>query len=267
MGCQDTTFMKRAGVNRADTYSKVPAVLGIVFLCAACVLCGLLWFWGQSTQTLPSPRANANEQTVDEDGFPDVDWEYWLSVNSDIIGWISVEGTTINSPIVQAHENNPDYYLKHDLYGNYSPYGSIYLDVECEEYGLSSKNAVIMGHHFGYNNPSDYHYEVAPFTVLTKYHDASFAEEHKTILIQTPNSKMTYEVRFTQIVNGAKATKRTSFENEKDYREWYTEALEDAVMVLDDDTEPNQTISLVSCSYYIWTSNERTVVTTSQALS
>ena len=253
-------------MNKAASYSKIPAILGIMFLCIACALCALLWFWGESAQTLPSPTLSAEEQTTDDDGFPDIDWNYWLSVNSDIIGWITIEGTTVNNPIVQAHANKPNYYLKHDVYGNYSPYGSIYLDAECEKYGLSSKNAVIMGHHFGYNNPSEYHYEVAPFTVLVKYHDASFAEEHKTVLIQTPNSKMIYEARFTQIVNGAAASKRTSFESEEDYREWYMEARNDAVMLLDGDTEPNQTISLVSCSYYIWVSNERTIVTASSVL-
>ena len=252
-------------MNRADAYSKIAAILGIAFLCTACALCALLWSWGEASQTLPSPTLSVHEQTVDNDGFVEVDWDYWLSVNSDIIGWISVEGTTINNPIVQAHESNPDYYLSHDIYGNYSPYGAIYLDAECEEYGLSTKNAVIMGHHFGYNNPTEHHYEVAPFTILTKYHDASFAKEHARVLIQTPNSKMIYELRFTQIVNGATASKRTSFESEEDYRAWYAQAREDAVMLLDADTEPSQTISLVSCSYYIWASNERTVVTTSQA--
>ena len=34
-------------------------------------------------------------------------------------------------------------------------------------------------------------------------------------------------------------------------------------MVLDTDSEPNQVISLVSCSYNFWKQNERTVVATS----
>lgn len=244
---------------------RIATVMACVLLLAAVGLGALLYLWGQGSETLPSPGLSEDEQVTDDDGFPEVDWDYWLSVNPDIVGWITVPGTTIDNPIVQAHSDDPDYYLHHDIYRNYNPAGTIYLDAECEEDGLSSENAVIMGHHFGYNNPTDYDYEVCPFGYIARYIEEDFATEHATVLIQTPDSKMVYNVRFAQIVNGAEATKRTSFTDEEDYRTWYDEARADAVMVLDADTEPEQTISLVSCSYNIWVSNERTVVTTSEA--
>lgn len=247
--------------------STVALVAAAMLLIAAVSALSLLTFWGDAANTSPSPQLSEEEQVYDDDGFPEVDWEYWLSVNDDIIGWITIPGTTINNPIVQAHADNPDYYLTHDVYRNYNPYGAIYLDAECEQLGLSSKNAVIMGHHFGGSISSSSDYETAPFSIISEYTDEAFAAEHAIVLIQTPNSKMTYEVRFSQIVNGATATKRTSFESDEDYRAWYEAALEDAVMVLDGSTEPDQTISLVSCSYFIWVANERTVVTTSEVLN
>lgn len=244
--------------------SRIALAAAVVLLVAAAALLGLLKLWGGAADTPPSPTAE--EQVYDDDGFPEVDWDYWLSINPDIVGWITVPGTTIDNPIVQAHADDPDYYLKHDIYGNYNPYGAIYLDAECEELGLSTKNAVIMGHHFGYNSPSVTDYDNCPFSILTEYHDALWAAEHATVLIQTPNSKMTYQVRFSQIVNGLSASKYTTFSSEEDYRAWYDAARDDAVMVLDGETEPDQTISLVSCSYFVWVSNERTVITTSEAV-
>ncbi len=247
---------------KSTGHSKILAVLACMFLLAALALLALLWFWNQAAQTPPSPNLSSKEQVVlmeESDGFPKVDWNYWLSVNPDIIAWITVPGTDIDNPVVQARSNDPDYYLNHDVYGNYNPYGAIYLDAECEQYGLSSKNAVIMGHHFGTD------YIGAPFGILAEYKSKTFASKHATVLIQTPESKAVYEVRFTQIVNGAAAGKRTFFESEENYRGWYEEARNDAVMILDAETKPEQTISLVTCSYSIWVENERTVVTTSRA--
>ena len=83
------------------------------------------------------------------------------------------------------------------------------------------------------------------------------------MLIQTPTAKMTYEARFAQIVNGRERNKRIDFEGESDFRAWYGESRENAAMVLDAETEPEQVISLVTCSYNIWVDNERTVLVTS----
>lgn len=80
------------------------------------------------------------------------------------------------------------------------------------------------------------------------------------MLIQTPTSKMTYEARFAQIVNGRERNKRIDFEGEADFRAWYGESRANAAMVLDVETEPGQVISLVTCSYNIWVDNERTVL-------
>ena len=74
---------------------------------------------------------------------------------------------------------------------------------------------------------------------------------------------MRYTVRFANIVKGWEPTKRTVFAGDSDFRNWYDSSRESAAMVLDTDSEPNQVISLVSCSYNFWKQNERTVVTTS----
>ena len=42
--------------------------------------------------------------------------------NNDFIGWISIEGTNVNYPVMQTPDN-PDYYLKHSFEKTYSDYG------------------------------------------------------------------------------------------------------------------------------------------------
>ena len=250
---------------KAKTKSRVALSLAVTLLIGAASLCALLLAWRQAAQTPPSPNGIEQTETQDneatateaDDDFPVVDWDYWQSVNSDIIGWITIPGTDVNSPILKAPADDPDYYLHHDVYKNYNPHGAIYLDADCTD-GLLSRNAVILGHHFGYDTVS------TPFGTIASYTDRGFAEEHATVLIQTPEWKKTYEVRFAQIVNGLEANKHTAFASDEDYISWYNASLDDAAMVLDSETQPEQTISLVTCSYNIWVDNERTVLVTSE---
>ena len=263
-----------------ETKSRILLGMSVGFALMAAILCWLLHSWGGAARTPPSPRTLSPTQgnTVDpsltvtsgessstgedaaseDDGFPIVDWEYWQNVNPDVIGWITVPGTTIDSPIVQAPEADPDFYLSHDVYGSYNVYGAIHLDAECAETGLDSRNAVILGHHSG-------NLDAAPFGVIQEYADETFATGHATILLQTPEWTRTHEVRFAQIVNGLEPTKRTVFHNDGEFRSWYRDMLADAAMTLDSATEPEQVISLVSCSYYVHPENERTVVVASES--
>lgn len=240
------------------TKSRIAFSASLVLMAAAFVIGAFLLRCRDAADTPPSPDIPAEEaQSTDADGFPEVDWAYWQGVNPDVIGWLTVPGTTIDSPILQAHADAPDYYLHHDVYRNYNPAGGIFLDADCEEYGLSSRNAVILGHHFLHDPVT------APMGNISLYKDRGFAEEHADILVQTPQSEMAYRARFAQIVNGLERNKRTSFADETDFRAWYDDSLSSAAMVLDPDTKPQQTISLVTCSYNIWVKNERTVLVTS----
>lgn len=65
-------------------------------------------------------------------------------INPDIYGWISIEGTEINYPIVQGEDN--DYYLNHAYTGDYLPEGSIFVDYRNNESITKNYNTVIYGH-------------------------------------------------------------------------------------------------------------------------
>jgi len=61
----------------------------------------------------------------------------------DLTGWIEIDNTTVNFPVMQSGSDNPDYYLRRDFKGNYSKYGSIYLDASCT---LDSDIKLLYGH-------------------------------------------------------------------------------------------------------------------------
>lgn len=65
-------------------------------------------------------------------------------INPDIYGWISVEGTTIDYPLVQGEDN--DYYLNHAYTGEFLPNGSIFVDYRNYPEITKNFNTVMYGH-------------------------------------------------------------------------------------------------------------------------
>lgn len=102
--------------------------------------------------------------------------------NSDFVGWISIDGTNIDYPVMQTIDE-PNYYLKRSFEKQYSDYGVPYVQENCD-LGLSD-NCVIYGHHM--NNGS-------MFADLCKYADEDFYRGHKTIRFNTLSGFGEYEV-------------------------------------------------------------------------
>ena len=65
-------------------------------------------------------------------------------VNEDVYGWIYVEGTNINYPLLRGTDN--EYYLDHSYNHNYLPIGSIFLDCTTKDVITDNYNTVIYGH-------------------------------------------------------------------------------------------------------------------------
>ena len=105
--------------------------------------------------------------------------------NSDFIGWISIEDTPLDFPVMFA-PNNKDFYLRHDFYKEYSIYGVPYLD-ERTTLGANdqSENLVIYGHNMKTGTI---------FGCLTNYKEAAYYAEHPRIDFDTVYGDASYEV-------------------------------------------------------------------------
>ena len=102
--------------------------------------------------------------------------------NSDFIGWISIEDTKINYPVMQT-PGNKDFYLKHAFDKSYSEYGVPYMQENCK-LGLSD-NCVIYGHHMQ---------DGSMFADLCKFESEDFYKEHPTIHFDTLAGYGEYEI-------------------------------------------------------------------------
>lgn len=72
-----------------------------------------------------------------------IDFEKLEAINPDVVGWIYIENTGINYPIMQTTNN--EYYLKKDINKKQSSCGSIYLDCNTKS-DFSESNSIIYGH-------------------------------------------------------------------------------------------------------------------------
>ena len=102
--------------------------------------------------------------------------------NTDFVGWISIEGTNIDYPVMQTIDE-PNYYLKRGFDKQYSAYGVPYVQENCD-LGISD-NCVLYGHHMSNGSM---------FSDLCKYADENFYQEHKIIRFDTLSGFGEYEV-------------------------------------------------------------------------
>lgn len=245
---------------KAKTKSRIAfGVAGGVALVSV-ALVALLWRFGErASVTDPNPEGVAEAieyelpdgTTGETEG---VDWDYWLSVNPDIVGWLRIPGTAIDYPIIHAPEWDPDYYLSHDVYGDYNPMGAIYLD--CGSEGLfGGGNSVIFGHHW--SAPGNLMFEA-----VANYSDEGWAREHDTILVLNPDGEThVLSVQCADVVPGTEPVKRTTFSDHTDLMAYWQERFDASDMRLADAAaETDQLFMLVTCSYNFWPNNERTVV-------
>lgn len=73
-----------------------------------------------------------------------IDFAALMVRNPEVCGWISVDGTDIDYPILRASESD-DYYLTHDIDGKVSEHGAICMDPRCEA-DFSDRVTMVYGH-------------------------------------------------------------------------------------------------------------------------
>lgn len=107
-----------------------------------------------------------------------------LQRNRKLIGWIKIEGTNIDYPVMQTTDN--EYYLTHNLNQEYDQNGTIFMDKDCDVLKPST-NYILYGHHM---------LNGKMFGQLDQYLNESFYEDHPYISFDTIYEKGTYQVMY-----------------------------------------------------------------------
>jgi len=199
---------------------------------------------------MASEAAMSSESRKEGNG-AEVSWEYWKSINPHIVAWLHIPGTPIDYPIVQASENAPQFYLSHDVYGNWNPCGCLYIDAGCTK-GLDSPNVIIYGHNMG---------DDTMFGKLVGYREKGWAQEHRHAEIITPDGTRNLTVVGASTVAGDEEIKRVAFTDSDDFRSYLQERLSACRVRLETPrASDDRMYTLCTCSYYDTPADERTLV-------
>lgn len=102
--------------------------------------------------------------------------------NQNIVGWLQIEGTRIDYPVMQK-SGDPEYYLEHGFNDKKSKNGLLVLDAQC----AIGHSDVLLIH--GHNMKSGF-----MFGGLKKYKKEAYFKEHPIIRFDTLYEKAEYEV-------------------------------------------------------------------------
>jgi sortase B len=117
---------------------------------------------------------------------PDVLEKYQTLYNRNkrLIGWLKIEGTNIDFPVMQTGDN--EYFLDHNFNQQQDNNGSIFMDYQCKVIPRSD-NLIIYGHHMKSGKM---------FGQLDKYEKRSHYEKHPIIQFDTIYEEGTYEIMY-----------------------------------------------------------------------
>lgn len=168
--------------------------------------------------------------------------------NVDIIGWLEIENTNINYPVLQGTDNS--YYMTHNYKKENSKNGAIFLDANYN-WNIPSNNLLIYGHNLGNG---------MMFQELLKYEKESFYQEHPIIRFTTTEEDAQYEIisvfKSRVYHKSEKNVFRYYFflnnESEEEYNQFVKNAKNASLYSIDTTANyGDQLITLSTCSYYV----------------
>lgn len=168
-----------------------------------------------------------------------VDFKELKKINSDIVGWIVIEGTQVNYPIVQGKNNS--YYLNHAYDKKYSSLGSIFMDYASTS-NFTDENTFIYGHHT--QNGS-------MFGEIKKYMDVNFYNEHPSFYLYTPEGNYRVDIISVYVADALSDSYNQVFTTKEEFKKYLDNVIEKSIYSTNVtiDYEIDRIITLYSCSH------------------
>lgn len=160
-----------------------------------------------------------------------------FEMNSDCIGWICIEGTTVDYPVMFA-PSEPQKYLRKNFEGKYSVSGIPFIQENCN---LDSDNVIIYGHNMKNGTM---------FSDITAYVERSYYEQHPVIEFETARGLVTYEViSVMQVKNNDPWYAFINAVDEADYMARVSAAMNDSIYPIESEVSHERQILTLSTCY------------------
>ena len=168
-----------------------------------------------------------------------------------MIGWLTVENTDIDYPVVRAPENNKNFYLDHDINGDWSINGCLFIDPRTDM--IESYHTIIFGHHMANGTM---------FGRLNyQYEDTAEAKKHKTAEFTKWFKDGTYDQGEYKVYAAYPCSIQDKWSyldfvnitNESEFDEYVKVSKEKSI--IKSDVKPkygDEMITLSTCSYHLW---------------
>lgn len=133
----------------------------------------------------PTAPAESRDPSAPTGGEPEILPEYaaLYAENPDLVGWLKIDDTKINYPVMQTPEDK-EFYLRRNFDKEKNRHGCLFVDAACDVFAPSD-NLTIYGHKMR---------DGTMFADLHKFADPEFWEGHKVFLFDTLYQRTTYEV-------------------------------------------------------------------------
>lgn len=156
----------------------------------------------------------------------------------DYRGWIKINNTNIDYPIVQGKDNS--FYLDKDINKNYLSSGSIFMNYLNN--GFNDENTILFGHHMR---------NKTMFAQLKKYKEKEFFYGDNDIVIEVENDKvLKYKVFSAYVTDSKDNYIKTNFDDKDQYKEFLEDIKNKSQYKSDIDVNENdKIITLSTCSY------------------
>ena len=176
-------------------------------------------------------------------------YENLYQQNSDMIGWIKIEDTKINYPVMQTEINNPNFYINKDFNKKASVSGTPFIDSRCT---LESENIIIYSHNMKNGTM---------FGGLTKYKEKEYYRNHRIIIFDTLYEERKYEivaVVLSKVYYNEKSTEETfefynhiELDSKEQFDGYMSELKEQSLYETGVSAEySDNLITLVTCNYH-----------------
>lgn len=174
------------------------------------------------------------------------DYKELKAENPNLIGWLKIDGTDVNYPVMQSKDNS--YYLTHSFDGKNSTAGALFMDYRSDAVNPTT-NTIIYGHNM--KNGS-------MFGGLKKFLSEKYFNEHTTIKFDTIYEHREYELVAVCLAKVQKSTDNTfryyNFIQAKNENEWnaFTESV--GAMVVNGGMSVkagDELLTLSTCNSYI----------------